>query len=308
MKHKILIMLALASLCGGGAIFIARGVLEDRDEARLAAMAVEKPAVAFRTIVVASQPLRFGTVLAPEMLTTLPWPGDALPAGAFETVDALLGAEKRSVLFPLEANEPLLASKVTGPGERAALSRVISEGSRAVTLRVNDVAGVAGFVLPGDRVDVLLTAQSGETTTSDVILQGVRVLSIDQLADERADAPMVVKSVTVEVDLESAQKITLAQTIGSLSLTLRRAGEEEPVTAETVTVADFVGAAPQPMPALATLAATPVETVDTQATVGVTRMMERQEYRVPSRQPSPRPAGPAIDLMATAATSKVTVR
>ena len=95
----------------------------------------------------------------------------------------------------------MLSSKITGPGQRATLSAMLSDGMKAVTIRVNDVEGVAGFVLPGERVDVVLT-RTGEknNAVNDVVLQNVRVLAVDQLADQRADKPAVVQAVTLEVD------------------------------------------------------------------------------------------------------------
>ena len=97
---------------------------------------------------------------------------------------------------------------------------------KAVTIRVNDVEGVAGFVLPGDHVDVVLTRPGDKNIAiNDVVIQNARVLAIDQLADERADKPSVVKAVTLEVDVTDGQKLALASTVGTLSLMLRKAGE-----------------------------------------------------------------------------------
>jgi pilus assembly protein CpaB len=106
------------------------------------------------------------------------------------------------------------------------LSALVRDGMKAVTIRVNDVEGVGGFVLPGDRVDVVLTRQVDKTSASnDLVLQNARVLAVDQVADERADKPTVAKAVTLEVDMVGAQKLSLASSVGSLSLMLRKAGE-----------------------------------------------------------------------------------
>ena len=105
------------------------------------------------------------------------------------------------MLASIERNEPILRTKITGPGQKATLSAVIQDGMRAVTVRTNDVEGVAGFVLPGDHVDVLLTRQSERTTgMNDVVIQNARVLAVDQLADDAADRPTVARAVTLEVD------------------------------------------------------------------------------------------------------------
>jgi pilus assembly protein CpaB len=117
---------------------------------------------------------------------------------------------------------------------------VLEEGMKAVTVRVNDVEGVGGFVLPGDHVDVLMTRQPDKASgNSDVVLQNVKVLAIDQLADDSTDKPSVVKAVTLEVDTLSAQKLSLAASLGSLSLALRKAGEAELEGTRRVTQADL---------------------------------------------------------------------
>ena len=158
-------------------------------------------------------------------LREVPWPHEAVPAGSFSKI-AELTASRRVVLTAIEANEPILASKITGSGQRATLSAMLGDGMKAVTIRVNDVEGVAGFVLPGDHVDVVLTRQQDKAVAaSDVVLQNVRVLAVDQIADERAEKPSVAKAVTLEVEVTAAQKLALAATIGTFSLALRKAGE-----------------------------------------------------------------------------------
>ena len=105
---------------------------------------------------VASAPLAFGVTLSHENVMEVPWAAAQLPEGAFSSLDQLLKDGRRAVLSPVSKNEPILKSKVTGAGQRASLSALLDDGKRAVTVRVDDVKGVAGFVLPGDRVDVLL--------------------------------------------------------------------------------------------------------------------------------------------------------
>ena len=134
--------------------------------------------------------------------------GSALPAGSFAKADEILSGGKRVALAAVEPNEPMLGSKITGPGQRATLSAMIRDGLKAVTIRVNDVDGVGGFVLPGDHVDVSLTRQIDKgNATSEVVLQNVRVLAIDQTADERLEKPSVVKAVTLEVDARRAEAL-----------------------------------------------------------------------------------------------------
>ena len=131
---------------------------------------------------------------------------------------------------------------------------MLDEGKRAVTVRVDDVRGVAGFVLPGDRVDVVLIRSApGPSGTaeniSDVLLQHIKVLAIDQLANERQETPTVARAVTLEVDTDQAQKILLATNVGKLSLILRQAGESNRADAKRVTERDLARVEPVAAPA-----------------------------------------------------------
>jgi pilus assembly protein CpaB len=225
-RTSTVIMIALAGVFGLLAVFVAQAWLSRQDEQMRLRSALNQPQpTATRMVVVASSALRFGNPLSSSNLRETPWPEGALPEGSFSSIKDMLAAGKRIVLAPIEPNEPVLASKLTGPGQRATLSAVLHEGMKAVTVRVSDIEGVAGFVLPGDHVDILLTRRVEKGGNTDVVLQDTRVLAIDQLADERTDKPAVVKAVTVEVDTLAAQKLTLASQVGTLSLALRKAGE-----------------------------------------------------------------------------------
>jgi len=239
-------MIGFAVLFGLLAVFLAQIWLNNQADERLKSIdAQRKAAPPARTIVVAGKPLRFGDELNSAALREMPWPENALPAGAFGKI-ADLTSGKRVVLMPIDTNEAVLASKITGPGQRATLSAMLSDGMKAVTIRVNDVEGVAGFVLPGERVDVVLT-RTGEknNAVNDVVLQNVRVLAVDQLADQRADKPAVVKAVTLEVDPTDGQKIALAATVGTLSLLLRKAGDVVSADTRRVTTRDLMTAPAQ---------------------------------------------------------------
>jgi pilus assembly protein CpaB len=218
-------MIGFAAVFGLLAVFLAQVWLNNAADQRLKSIeAQRKAAPPARTIVVATKALRFGDELNASALREVAWPEDALPAGAFPKIsDILVG--KRIVLAAIDPNEAILRNKITGPGQRATLSAMLGESMKAVTVRVNDVEGVAGFVLPGDHVDVLLTRNDKGVTLNDVVIQNIRVLAIDQLADERTDKPSVVKAVTLEVSELDGQKVAVAGTAGTLSLLLRKAGE-----------------------------------------------------------------------------------
>jgi pilus assembly protein CpaB len=239
-------MVVLAAVFGVIAVVLANVWLADQRSA------IAKPSEAPRdTIVVAATALRFGETLTTEKLREIAWPSGAIPEGAFRTrADLLSGEGHRQVLTPLAPNEPILAARITGPGQRATLSAVLTEGMRAVSIRVNDVLGVAGFVLPGDRVDVLLTRNSrsgsgDEEAFVDVLLQSIKVLAIDQLADDEKNNPTVVKSVTLEVGTKDAQKLTLAAGVGQLSLALRQVASEEGEVTDRITLKDLTGETPE---------------------------------------------------------------
>ena len=241
-RSSTLVMIGFAVLFGLLAVFVAQSWLNSQADARLKSLEAQQkhPAVATQTIVVASKPLRFGIELSAQVMHEIPWAEDALPAGAFAKIGDVLTGGKRVVLAAIEPNEPILAVKITGPGQRATLSALLHEGMKAVTIRVSDVEGVAGFVLPGDRVDVALTRLDGKGgATTDVVLQNATVLAIDQIADERAASVAVPKSVTLEVDTVAAQKLDLAASLGNLSLLLRKAGETTSPKSPRVSIKDL---------------------------------------------------------------------
>jgi pilus assembly protein CpaB len=239
-RTSTFVMIGFAVLFGLVAVFLAQVWLNNQaDQNKRNLEAQRKAEPASRTIVVANKALRFGDELNAASLREMAWPEGALPAGAFDKIAEVLSG-KRIVLMPIDTNEAVLATKITGPGQRATLSAMIKEGMTAVTIRVNDVEGVAGFVLPGDRVDVVLTRQSDKNEpTSDLVLQNSRVIAVDQLADVRAEKPSVVKTVTLEVDVVDGQRLALASNVGTLSLLLRKAGEAAEGTTRQVTLTDL---------------------------------------------------------------------
>ncbi len=269
MRASTIVMIGFAVVFGLLAVFIAQVWLNN--QASMQAKHFEsQPAVAMKSIVVAKQPLRFGTELSAAALKEIPWPEASMPAGAFHKISDVLHGGRRVVLTAIEADEPVLSLKITGPGQRATLSALVKPGMKAVTIRVNDVEGVGGFVLPGDRVDVVLTRQIDKGSAStEVVLQNTRVLAVDQVADERAAKATVAKSVTLEVSTVEAQKVWLASSVGNLSLLLRKAGETAETRTRKITLNDLSGNEPI------------IKDKDATATVVVTRAAAKQEYTVP---------------------------
>ena len=240
MRASTVVMIGFAVVFGLLAVFIAQIWLNNQANQRVRTIESSAKPLATQTIVVAKQPLRFGTELSAAMLEEVAWPSKAMPAGAFAKISDVLSPGRRVVLTAIERNEPVLALKITGPGQRATLSALVKPGMKAVTIRVNDVEGVGGFVLPGDHVDVVLTRQIDKgQASSEVVLQDTRVLAVDQSADERTNKAAVAKSVTLEVSIVQAQKVWLASSVGSLSLLLRKAGETADVKTRKVTLKDL---------------------------------------------------------------------
>ena len=174
----------------------------------------------------------------------MPWPEDALPTGAFAKADDDLTGGKRVVLAAIEPNEPMLASKMTGPGQRATLSAMVRDGLKAVTIRVNDVDGVGGFVLPGDHVDVVADApdRQGQRHAPKSCCRTCACWRSTRSPTSALEKPAVVKAVTLEVDVVGAQKLSLAASVGSLSLMLRKAGEANDQYTRRITLSDLSGA------------------------------------------------------------------
>jgi pilus assembly protein CpaB len=279
--RKNLLVLVLAIVMGGTAALLARNWLENHARNSAAAQPIGN-------IVVAARPLAFGAILSADDVAEVPWAAKTAPEGAFVTKDDLLKGGRRVVLAPLAPHEPVLRSKITEPGQRGTLSSLLDKGLRAVTIRVDDVRGVAGFILPGDYVDVVLIAEAGAARRenySEILLQHVKVLAIDQLASERQEHPTVAKAVTIEVTPEQAQKVLLATNIGKLSLMLRRPAEATIDPARRVTEQDLGEAIarhiepvhrPPPPPVTVPIAPPPPAT----AKVAIVRNLKREEYTV----------------------------
>jgi pilus assembly protein CpaB len=237
MRRQTLIALAIAVVLGLFAVYLANTFLTSTEQrAQIAEQGMTKVAVAV-------VPLDYGVDITPDKIRFADYPASSVPPGSFRTLAELLPAGKRRVaLRPMLVNEPILANKISGEGEGASIAALLPDGMRAAAVRLNDVSGVAGFVLPNDSVDVLITRQpiGGTSQVTDVLLQNVRVIATDQAAQSTDGKPVVAKTATLEVNPIDAQKLALAQQIGQLSLVLRKPGQEQNgPTAKTVSLADL---------------------------------------------------------------------
>ena len=213
-------------------------------------------------IVVALVDIGVGTKITPLMLRSMDWPAGAQPPGAFADSKALDGRITRTAI---SLGEPVLESKLAPPGTSGGLSSIVADGKRAMTVRVNDVVGVAGFALPGNFVDILVNTQGeGARKTPDrdpniskIVLERILVLAIAQESSRDDTKPKVVNAVTLELTPDQAEKLDLARSVGTLSLVLRTQVDPQPGVTTGATKLTLLGGpheadpAPAAVPVLA---------------------------------------------------------
>jgi len=238
-RRQSLIALGIALVLGLLAVYLANIFLTQTEQrAQVSQAGTAK-------IAVAAVPLDYGVEVTPEKIRFVDYPLASIPPGSFRSLNELLTAgKKRVALRPMQVNEPILAAKISGEGQNASIAALLPDGKRAAAVRLNDVSGVAGFIQPNDTVDVLVTRQAGstnnETQLTDVLLQNIRVIAIDQDAQGADGKPVLAKTATLEVDPLEAQKLALAQQVGTLSLVLRKPGEQDNTPrVETVSLSDL---------------------------------------------------------------------
>lgn len=305
MKHRAVTMLGLAAVVGGVAIFFAdmwitKASAPPPAEVRVVEVPAQ-PQKIFKTIVVASQPLTFGQTVKREQLVEIPWAENSVPEGATETVEELMKAGDRVVLANIQVNEPVLLSKLSGPGGKATLSTLLAPGMRAVPIRQVELGELAGLVAAGDRVDLVLTRDagkieetansaegaSGSSLATEIVLENVKILTVAQ-ATESGEIGQPAKegsAVTVEVDPSGAQKITLARSVGQLSLALRGVDNAETSSTGVTTISSFLGSAVAGIEEKVQAVTAGEAEKPKMKTVIVTRGLETQTYSVVTQDP-----------------------
>ncbi|HEY9277251.1 MAG TPA: Flp pilus assembly protein CpaB [Methylotenera sp.] len=210
---RALVMVIISIIIGLGAVVLASRWVN------------EQATVQSSKVVVAAADVDLGTPLSPQMLKIADWPSGSVPTGAFADVKAL---DTRVLKTSVSRGEPVLESKLAPLGATGGLSAVIKEGNRAMTVRVNDVVGVAGFALPGNYVDIVVNtidetakAADGNNSISKIVLEHILVLAVAQEQNRDETKPKVVNAVTLEVTPDQAEKLDLARSVGTLSLVLR---------------------------------------------------------------------------------------
>ncbi|WP_136644775.1 Flp pilus assembly protein CpaB [Tabrizicola sp. YIM 78059] len=223
----------------GGSAYMVRDLMETK-YAQVEAQACTNDLV---KVVIATQDIPFGKVIDAGKLAVIDWPASALPPGAFTDPAALLpaaGTDPRRAKMALAKGDLLLASKVSGFGEKVTIVQSLGPNRRAIAIKVTAETGVGGFVTPGDKVDVILTHGRSEDLKTVTILQNIRVIGVDQDANAETDKPGVARTVTLEVTADEGQRLALAQQAGTLSLALRTIENEDEPVLEAISLRDVL--------------------------------------------------------------------
>lgn len=273
MRKGTIITLGASAAFGVLAIVLARGFINTAvntqyEQARVDAVSTTKKIANIKTIpvMVADMQLMPGMPLTEQSVDLVDFPAKSVPEGSYESYEALFLEPNNPsvVLTQIAQGEPILAFKLSAPGGRASLSAKLSKDKRAVSIRVNDVSGVAGFVRPDDYVDVLLTREiepanikrydkqksSGDKKaafSSEILMQDIKVLGADQISGQisgtASDAVKIAKTITLEVSPEQAQKLALGKSVGTLSLALRSAGTNDMLITRAIQESDLTKSA-----------------------------------------------------------------
>jgi pilus assembly protein CpaB len=242
MRVTLVLLVALAA--GGGLAYGTYNYMQN--------VPVKTVSLPTTPVVVAASDLELGAALEADDVRVVEWPASSVPAGAFSQPGDVVG---RGLVMPVIQNEPILPMKLAGKDAGSGLPVVIPQGMRAVSVRVNEVIGVAGYVLPGTRVDVVATASVTDNrsdVTSKVVLTNVQVLAAGTKMEQDTEdgKPMAVSVVTLLVDPEQSERLTLASTEGKIQLALRNPLDMTSPATPGVRPANLLGGTVRPSPVL----------------------------------------------------------
>ncbi|MCG9631343.1 MULTISPECIES: Flp pilus assembly protein CpaB [Vibrio] len=217
-KSQIFLLFLLSVVFGLAAVFFAKQWMDNQVQPTVEVEQVER-----HPVVVASQEIEAGTIIEEQFLTTKLMEVDWINDNNYSDPEELVGKVVANTVY---AGEVLHKMRFTVPGEGSTLAALIPENKRAVTIRVDDVIGVAGFLLPGNKVDILNTVSYGKNSAStQTVLKDIKVLAVDQTAKTKENSPIIVRAVTLEVTPKDAEKLLTAKSKGSIQLTLRNPHE-----------------------------------------------------------------------------------
>jgi pilus assembly protein CpaB len=215
---RALIMLAISVVVAGVAVYFASRWLSQQGN------------LATAKVVVAKGEIAPGTPITPDLVALADWPRASVPKGAFNDAAQV---KDRVVSAGVASGEPILDSKLAQVGSKGGLSAVITPGKRALTVKVNEIIGVAGFALPGNYVDIMVNTQDERgNPISKIVLEKILVLAVAQEAERDPSKPKVVSAVTLELSPEDSERLDLARSIGSLSLVLRNQLDSNPLASD----------------------------------------------------------------------------
>jgi len=221
-RNQAVLLFLLSIIFGLGAVFFAKQWMDSQVQPQVEVEVVER-----EPVVIAAQEIPAGTIIEEQHLTTKLLEKDWRSEDQFGLPPEVVGKVAANVIYTGEIVHPL---RVTVPGEGSTLASLIEENKRAVTIRVNDVIGVAGFLLPGNKVDILSTVQYNQRyATTSTVLKDIKVLAVDQTAKTQENKPIIVRAVTLEVTPKEAEKLLTAKSKGEIQLALRNPHEPDEV-------------------------------------------------------------------------------
>ncbi|TDL76313.1 Flp pilus assembly protein CpaB [Palleronia sediminis] len=246
-------VLAIGLALAGFAVYMIQNQIAEYQTALEAERAKNGASVPMRPVIVVNRDIPYGQPLVPEDLRVVSFPLDAVPEGLFGTFEEMFprGADMpRTTLRSMLANEAVLASKVSEPGEGAGVSSRISKGKRAFAISVDVATGVSGFLRPNDRVDVYWTGMTPDTRSevTRLIDRSVRIVAVDQSADEERTGATVARTVTVEATPQQVAKLAQAQSSGRLSLSLVGGADDVEVGVVEMDQRSLLGIRDDPVP------------------------------------------------------------
>lgn len=238
-RKMVIIVLIVAVVLAGVATFSIWSFLRSNQQE------MERIKATMADVVVAAENIPLGSTIEQRQLKTIKWPKADVPPGTFQDPALLIG---RTVVGDVIAGEPLFEAKLASADSKGGMmAYIIPEGSRAMAVAVNDVAGVAGFVLPSSSVDVVVTTETrGGAKISKIVLQNLRVLAVGQMMEEKEGKAIKVPTVTVSITPEDAEKLALAGNIGSLQLLLRGTKDKTAATTGGASVPNLLSGSSQP--------------------------------------------------------------
>lgn len=224
MRPIQLAVVAIGLSLAGGGVYMAQSYVKQNEQAVAAAAArhAVRPNIETVRVLVAARPLRYGEPIRPADVLSVEWPAHSVPDGAFSTPEALLpdASRPRVALRAMEAREPILAVKVSQPGQPAGIAATLSPGMRAFTIRVDSNSGISGTLRPSDLVDIYWTGRGQQGEVTRLLSSSVRIIALDENADQDRSFSGVPRSVTIEAEPETVATLAQGQSTGRLSLSV----------------------------------------------------------------------------------------